>query len=172
MKNPFCQETTLKISRQHLRSLKVSQDLYNGPLLIMSLPFNLANNLISRRRNAKHPSCGTPTLRLAPSRLSAVAWDRESGGAQSTGVSQRVRVTGRDESQSVPFPEKLFKKGIWRSHFLRESLPSCSPHSAGCTCTFLHPQEPLNAPFLKGLFSSGFSRGKTAPQDEIGETPH
>ena len=29
-----------------------------------------------------------------------------------------------------------------------------------------------HAPFLNGLFSSGFSRGKTAPQDEIGETPH
>ena len=32
---------------------------------------------------------------------------------------------------------------------------------------FLHRrsafQEPLNAPFLNGLFSSGFSRGKTAP---------
>ena len=24
-------------------------------------------------------------------------------------------------------------------------------------------EEPLNAPFLNGLFSSGFSRGKTAP---------
>ena len=33
-------------------------------------------------------------------------------------------------------------------------------------------QEPLNAPFLNGLFSSGFSRGKTPPQDDIGETPH
>ena len=33
-------------------------------------------------------------------------------------------------------------------------------------------QEPVNAPFLNGLFSSGFSRGETAPQDEIGETPH
>ena len=33
-------------------------------------------------------------------------------------------------------------------------------------------QEPLNAPFLNGLFSSGFSRRKTAPWDEIGETPH
>ena len=33
-------------------------------------------------------------------------------------------------------------------------------------------QEPLNAPFLNGLFSGGFSRGKTAPYDEIGETPH
>ena len=36
----------------------------------------------------------------------------------------------------------------------------------------LTSQEPLNAPFLNGLFSSGFSRGKTAPWDEIGETPH
>ena len=26
-----------------------------------------------------------------------------------------------------------------------------------------HCQEPLNAPFLNGLFSSGFSRRKTAP---------
>ena len=33
-------------------------------------------------------------------------------------------------------------------------------------------KKPLNAPFLNGLFSSGFSRGKTAPEDEIGETPH
>ena len=37
---------------------------------------------------------------------------------------------------------------------------------------FPETQEPLNAPFLNGLFSSGFSRGKTAPYDEIGETPH
>ena len=28
---------------------------------------------------------------------------------------------------------------------------------------FYVTQEPLNAPFLNGLFSSGFSRGKTAP---------
>ena len=27
----------------------------------------------------------------------------------------------------------------------------------------LYHQEPLNASFLNGLFSSGFSRGKTAP---------
>ena len=32
-----------------------------------------------------------------------------SGGVQSTGVSQRVRATGRDESQSVPSLAKLFK---------------------------------------------------------------
>ena len=35
-----------------------------------------------------------------------------------------------------------------------------------------YTQEPLNAPFLNGLFSNGSSRGKTAPQGEIGETPH
>ena len=32
-----------------------------------------------------------------------------SGGVQSTGLSQKVRATGRDESLSVPSPEKLFK---------------------------------------------------------------
>ena len=33
-------------------------------------------------------------------------WERGSGGVQSTGVSQSVRETGRDESQSVLSPEK------------------------------------------------------------------
>ena len=38
---------------------------------------------------------------------------------------------------------------------------------------FVAVQEPLlNAPFLNGLLSSGFSRGKPTPEDEIGETPH
>ena len=51
--------------------------------------------------------------------------------------------------------------------FLRKSV--CGPFF----CLFAPVnQEPLNAPFLNGLFSTGFSRGKTAPQDEIGETPH
>ena len=36
----------------------------------------------------------------------------------------------------------------------------------------IYVKEPFNAPFLNGLFSSGFSGGKTAPWDEIGETPH
>ena len=34
--------------------------------------------------------------------------ERGSGGVQSTGVSQSVRATSRDESQSVPSLEKLF----------------------------------------------------------------
>ena len=36
-------------------------------------------------------------------------WERGSGGVQSTSVSPSVRETGRDESQSVPSPEKLLK---------------------------------------------------------------
>ena len=34
---------------------------------------------------------------------------RGSGGVKSAGASQSVRETGRDESQSVPSPENLFK---------------------------------------------------------------
>ena len=44
---------------------------------------------------------GRQFLQMTPS-----FWGRGSGGVQSTGVSQRVRATGRDESQSVPSPEK------------------------------------------------------------------
>ena len=47
-------------------------------------------------------------------------WGRGSGGVKSTGVSQSVRETSRDESQCVPSPEKLFKKGIWSSQVLRD----------------------------------------------------
>ena len=36
-------------------------------------------------------------------------WGRGSGGVKSTGVSQSVRETGRDASQCVLSPEKLFK---------------------------------------------------------------
>ena len=49
------------------------------------------------------------------------SWERESGGVQSAGVSQRVRVTGRDESQSVPSPEKLLKTwDLELPNFLRD----------------------------------------------------
>ena len=47
-------------------------------------------------------------------------WERGSGGVESTGVSQRVKVTGRDESQSVPSPQNSLKQEIWSSHFLRD----------------------------------------------------
>ena len=38
-----------------------------------------------------------------------LSWGRGSGGVQSTGVSQSVRETSRDESQNVLSTEKLFK---------------------------------------------------------------
>ena len=47
------------------------------------------------------------------------SWVRDSGGVQSTGVSQSVRETGRDESQGVRSQVSL-KQGIWSSHFLRD----------------------------------------------------
>ena len=39
-------------------------------------------------------------------------WERGSGCVQSTSGSHKVRVIGRDESQSVPSPEKLLNKGF------------------------------------------------------------
>ena len=77
-------------------------------------------------------------------RIARSYWERGSGGVQSTGVSQRVRVTGRDESQSVPSPEKLFKTRDLELPFFEGSLPSCSPHSAGYTRTFVHPYFPVS----------------------------
>ena len=64
-------------------------------------------------------------------------------GVQSTGVSQSVRATSRDESQLVPSPEKLIKTRDLELPSFEGSLPSCSPHSAGYTCTFLHPYFPV-----------------------------
>ena len=69
--------------------------------------------------------------------------ERGSGGVQSTGVSQRVRATRRDESQSVPSPEKLFETRDLELPFFEGSFPSCSPHSVGYTCTILHPYFPV-----------------------------
>ena len=37
------------------------------------------------------------------------SWERASGGVKSTGVSQSVRETSRDKSQSALSPENLFK---------------------------------------------------------------
>ena len=53
-----------------------------------------------------------------------------------------VRETGRDESQSVPSPEKLFKTRGLELPIFEGTLPSCSPHSAGYTRTFVHPYFP------------------------------
>ena len=50
-----------------------------------------------------------------------------SGDVQSTGVSQRVRATGRDESESVPPPpEKRFKTTDLELPFPEGSFPKCS----------------------------------------------
>ena len=65
------------------------------------------------------------------------------GGAKSAGVSQSVRETGRDESQSVPSPEELFKTRDLELPIFEGSLPSCSPHFSGYTRTFLLPYFPV-----------------------------
>ena len=69
--------------------------------------------------------------------------ERGSRGVQCTGVSQSVRATNRDESQSVPSPQKLLKTRDPELPFFEGCLPSCSPHSAGYTRTFLHPYFPV-----------------------------
>ena len=58
-------------------------------------------------------------------------WVRGSGGVKSAAVSQSVRETGRDESQSVPSPEKHFETRDLELLIFEGTLPSCSPHSAG-----------------------------------------
>ena len=67
---------------------------------------------------------------------------RGSGGVKSAGVFQSVRETGRDESQSVPSPEKLFKTRDLELPIFEGSVPSCSPHSVGYTRTSVHPYFP------------------------------
>ena len=81
-------------------------------------------------------------------------WERGSGGVQSTGVTQRVRVIGRDESQRVPSPEKLGKTRDRELPFFERSLPICSSLSAGYARTFLHPYFPV----AKQDFSAEISR--------------
>ena len=75
--------------------------------------------------------------------MGAELWGRGSGGVKSAGVSQSVRETGRDESQSVPSPEKLFKTRDLELPIFEGSVPSCSPHSAGYTSTSVHPYFPV-----------------------------
>ena len=68
---------------------------------------------------------------------------RGSGGVESAGVSQSVRETRRDETQTVPSPEKLFKTRDLELPIFEGSVPSCSPHSAGYTrtCTPVLPRD-------------------------------
>ena len=60
---------------------------------------------------------------------------RGNGDVKSTGVSQSVRETSRDESQCVPSQEKVFKTRDLKLPIFEGSLPGCSPHSAGYTRT-------------------------------------
>ena len=68
---------------------------------------------------------------------------RGSGGVKSAGVSQSVRETSRDESQNVLSTQKPFKTRDLELPIFEGSLPSCSPHSAGYTCTSVHPYFPV-----------------------------
>ena len=89
-------------------------------------------------------------------------WGRGSGGVKSAGVSQSVRKTGRDESQSVPSPEKLFKTRDLELPTLEGSVPSCSPHSAGYTRTSVHPYFPVT----NSDSSDSWFEPRLAPQRE------
>ena len=73
-------------------------------------------------------------------------------GVRKKVVSKRV---GFGRCSTVPkFPPKtIYRRGIG---VRVKGVP-------GSDAIVAQYQEPLNAPFLNGLFSSGFSRGKTAP---------
>ena len=94
------------------------------------------------------------------------------------GVSGALRALGSGVSVPRVSPECLDTfLTMWGHFFLDTSKPEAQRPPE--TCRRTHPlgdtvgpvwareapvaQEPLNAPFLNGLFSSGFSRGKTAP---------
>ena len=59
-------------------------------------------------------------------------------GVQSTGVSQSVTETSRDESQSVPSAEKLYRTRDLKLPFLRD-LSQVLAALRGIHRTFLHP---------------------------------
>ena len=63
--------------------------------------------------------------------FSGSSWERGSGGVKSTGVSQSVRETGRDESTNSS------------SQFFRDLSQVVLPHSAGYTRTSVHPYFPV-----------------------------
>ena len=80
------------------------------------------------------------------------SWGSGSGGVKSAGVPQSVRETGRDESQSVPSPEKnSTKQGIWSSQFLRDlsQVVRCTPRDTPvplCTRTSPWPTKGFPGP--------------------------
>ena len=81
-----------------------------------------------------------PVTSVAVMVFSAPTQEKRSGGVQSTGVSQRVRATGRDESQSVPTPEKVFETWDLELPFLRDlsQVVRCTPRDT------LVPQGPCH----------------------------
>ena len=86
---------------------------------------------------------------------------------------------GSDPGEGLDGTPRNSNRLLGLSDFLRIALrgaKNCESQvwgdSARIAPNLMTIQEPLNAPFLNGLFSSGFSRGKTAPQDAFGETPH
>ena len=120
---------------------------------------------LRRVQKSKQPPKGPVRTKTSPAPESVVfcyrrsfSWGRGSGGVKSTGISQSVRVTSRDESQSVPSLEKLFKTRELELPNFEGSLPSCSPHSAGYTRTSVHPHFPL-ANFRRLYFFRRFRKG-------------
>ena len=87
----------------------------------------------------EHPRVGIPIPDCLVQEISG----RGSGGVKSAGIYRSVRETGRDESQSVPSPEKLFKTRDLELPMFEVSVTSCSPHSAGYTRTSEHPYFPV-----------------------------
>ena len=88
---------------------------------------------------------------LGVQKLTWSGWRSGSGGVKSTGVSQSVRETSRDESQNVLSTQKLFKTRDLELPIFEGSLPSCSPHSAGYTRTSVHPYFPVAKSGLNGV---------------------
>ena len=86
-------------------------------------------------------------------------------GRKSAGVSQSVRETGKDESQSVPSPEKLFKARDLELPIFEGSLPSCSPHSAEYTRTSVHPYIPVAKIRSREACSEGVGTGGVGPAE-------
>ena len=105
------------------------------------------------------PNCDT---NMPPRQATNCSWGRGSGGVKSAGVSQSVRETSRDESQSVPSSEEVFKTRVLELPIFEGSVPSCSPHSAGYTRTSLHPYFPVtNADHVLIIMTGG--HGSCAP---------
>ena len=103
---------------------------------------------VSRRPSGYVPLELNPTIRAPPPqeptiRTAPPDWGRGSGGVKSTGVSQSVRETSRDESQNVLSTQKLFKTRDLELPIFQGSLPIRSPHSAGYTRTSVHPYFPV-----------------------------